>query len=188
VIGRRFVLALALLGIGVSLVLPGLAFSAREGTVVFLVVGGRSTPISGPALESKVRTMTDAQARKATIVVVADGVIVREAPASSYRDFVLKADRARVLSTVRDAIPLIEEYRADNVPRGAHDPDAAQSTTDSGYTGMTIATLSVYDVTLPQEHVVLVRASRRSYCVQSTSYGQTAFKNGPSAKVALGHC
>jgi hypothetical protein len=186
----RLQVALVICVILVAGLMPGIAHSengAAKKTVIILAVGGVRTTISEAAIEKRVRGMTGAQARKATIIILVDGAIVREAPASSYRDFVLNADRNRLISTIYHAIPLIESYNADNIPAGSHDPDAAVSRTDSGYSGMTIAALTRYDATLPKQ-VVLVRASRWSYCVQSSLYGQTAFKNGPEAKVALGHC
>jgi len=187
----RLQVALVICVILVAGLVPGIAHSengAAKKTVIILVVGGVRTTISEAAIEKRVRGMTAAQARKATIIVLVDGAIVREVTASSYRNFVLEADRNRIISTVLQTLPDIESYNADNVPAGSHDPDAAVSRTDSGYSGMTIARLTRYDAALPQQHVVLVRASRTSYCVQSSLYGQTAFKNGPSAKVALGHC
>ena len=93
------------------------------------------------------------------------------------------------MANVRTSIASIEPYKADNVPHGHYDPDRATSTTDSGYSGMTIALLGHnYDMNLPHEHLKLVRVSRTSYCVPSTVDGQTAFKNEHAAPLAFGHC
>ena len=153
-----------------------------------LVISGRATTMSAPALEKKVIGMTAAEARKATIIMTINGV-TREGSAAAYRAFAINAARNGAEENVRTAIASIESYNADNFPRNPNDPDPLTSTTDSGYSGMTMAILrTVYDTNLPHDHVKLVRASRTTYCIQSTVYGQTAFKNGPAANVALGHC
>ena len=153
-----------------------------------LVIAGRTTTMSSAALEKKVISMTAAQARKATIIITINGV-TREGSAASYRAFAINAARNRAMANIRTAVPSFESYNADNLPHNANDPDAATSTTDSGYSGMTIALLTrTYDQNLPHDHIKLVRASRSSYCAQSTVYGQTAFKNGPAANITLGRC
>ena len=137
--------------------------------------------MSSAAIEKKVTTgMTAAAAKKAQIIVVVNGGVVANSPASSYRDFALNAARNAAMGNVRTSIASIESYNADNVPHGRYDPDPATSRTDRGYAGMTITLLAhAYDTNLPHDHLKLVRASSRNYCVQSTVDGQTAFKNGP---------
>lgn len=186
---------LILAGLLVAGFLPTLALSRSEihrgtGTTIMLVVTGQTTTMSSAALEKKVTTgLTADAARRATIIMVVNGRVVVNSPATSYRDFALNAARNAAVANVRTSIASIESYKADNVPHGRYDPDRATSTTDSGYSGMTIALLGRnYDMKLPHEHLKLVRVSRTSYCVQSTVDGQTAFKNGPAAPLAFGHC
>ena len=58
------------------------------------------------------------------------------------------------MANVRTSIASIEPYKADNVPHGHYDPDRATSTTDSGYSGMTIALLGHnYDMNLLHQHL-----------------------------------
>ena len=117
--------------------------------------------------------------------MVVNGRVVVNSPATSYRDFALNAARNAAVANIRTSIASIESYKADNVPHGRYDPDRATSTTDSGYSDMTIALLGRnYDMNLPHEHLKLVRVSRTSYCVQSTVDGQTAFKNGPPRRLS----
>jgi hypothetical protein len=181
---RRWQMLLILAGLLVAGFLPTLALSRSEihrgtGTTIMLVVTGQTTTMSSAALEKKVTTgLTADAARRATIIMVVNGRVVVNSPATSYRDFALNAARNAAVAN-----------KADNVPHGRYDPDRATSTTDSGYSGMTIALLGRnYDMKLPHEHLKLVRVSRTSYCVQSTVDGQTAFKNGPAAPLAFGHC
>lgn len=155
-----------------------------------LVISGQTTTMSSAAIEKKVTTgMTAAAAKTAQIIIVVNGRVVVNSPASSYRDFALNAARNAAIVNLRSSIPSIEMYNVDNVPHGRYDPDPATSRTDRGYAGMTIALLAhAYDTTLPHDHLELFRVSPRNYCVQSTVDGQTAFKDGPSAPLAFGHC
>ena len=155
-----------------------------------LVISGQTTTMSSAAIEKKVTTgMTAAAAKNAQIIVVVNGRVVANSPAASYREFALNAARNAAMVNVRSSIPSIEMYNVDNVPHGRYDPDPATSRTDRGYSGMTVALLAhAYDKNLLHDHLKLFRVSPRNYCVQSTVDGQTAFKNGPSAPFAFGHC
>ncbi|HVN62546.1 MAG TPA: hypothetical protein VMT59_14905 [Gaiellaceae bacterium] len=96
---------------------------------------------------------------------------------------------SRAMSHVREAIPQIDAYANDNYAGSPADPDRELSTTDNGFSGMTIALLGrLYDANLLHYHLKLFRVTRTSYCVQSTVDGKTAFESGPGAPVALGHC
>ncbi|HVN62547.1 MAG TPA: hypothetical protein VMT59_14910, partial [Gaiellaceae bacterium] len=88
------------------------------------------------------------------------------------------AMRGAALSSVREAARWIDVYKNDNYPHSGRGPDRQTSSTDSGYSGMTIALLAQYDESLLQNHTALLRVSQTSYCRQSTGDGQTAFKNG----------
>jgi hypothetical protein len=188
---RSPLLRLILVGLVLAAVLPAFAAAADAAApTVTLVSDGVGARMSLAELAKTVIAMTPAQARSATIVVVEDGV-TRKLSAGAYRTFALGAARDAAMENVRTAISSIEAYNADNYPGDANDPDAAASTKDSGYSGMTVVLLdSVYQtpLNLPRLHVTLARASRGTYCVQSTVYGQTAYKDGPAALVKLGHC
>jgi hypothetical protein len=74
-------------------------------------------------------------------------------------------------TNVRAAIPAIEAYFADN----------------GTYAGMTDDLLRAkYDGGLPT--ITLVRASRKTYCVESTVEGVTFHKAGPTRDIAPGSC
>lgn len=87
------------------------------------------------------------------------------------------------MRVVRAAIPDVESYAADNNSVGKHDPNPRLS----GYAGMTVTYLrQTYDSALPD--VQIVRATARTYCVQATTNGISAKKNGPKAAVRAGRC
>src|SRR5437879_10192039 len=61
-----------------------------------------------------------------------------------------RANKSAAQANVRAVLPDVESYNADNVPGGTSDPDAATSTADSGYQGMTAAELKTsYDQAFP---------------------------------------
>src|SRR5438874_361992 len=68
----------------------------------------------------------------------------------SYLSFKDRANKSAAQANVRAVLPDVESYNADNVPGGTSDPDAATSTADSGYQGMTAAELKTsYDQAFP---------------------------------------
>ena len=70
------------------------------------------------------------------VVIIILGILLAIA-VPSYLSFKDRANKTAAAANVRSLIPSVESYNADNVPAGANDPDAATSTTDSGYAGMT---------------------------------------------------
>jgi hypothetical protein len=96
---RRWQMLLILAGLLVAGFLPTLALSRSEihrgtGTTIMLVVTGQTTTMSSAALEKKVTTgLTADAARRATIIMVVNGRVVVNSPATSYRDFALNAAR-----------------------------------------------------------------------------------------------
>jgi len=83
------------------------------------------------------------------VVIIILGILLAIA-VPSYLSFKDRANKTAAAANVRSLIPSVESYNADNVPSGTSDPDAATSTTDSGYAGMTIAELkSNYDQAIP---------------------------------------
>ena len=74
------------------------------------------------------------------VVIIILGILLAIA-VPSYLSFKDRANKTAAAANVRSLIPSVESYNADNVPSGPNDPDAATSTTDSGYAGMTLAEL-----------------------------------------------
>ena len=83
------------------------------------------------------------------VVIIILGILLAIA-VPSYLSFKDRANKTAATANVRSLIPSVESYNADNVPAGPNDPDAATSTTDNGYMGMTIALLkATYDQAIP---------------------------------------
>src|SRR5438552_8133930 len=70
------------------------------------------------------------------VVIIILGILLAIA-VPSYLSFKDRADKSAAQANVRAVLPDVESYNADNVPGGTSDPDAATSTADSGYQGMT---------------------------------------------------
>ncbi len=86
------------------------------------------------------------------VVIIILGILLAIA-VPSYLSFKDRANKTAAAANVRSLIPSVESYNADNVPSGTNDPDA--STTDSGYTGMTLAELKTsYDQAIPASDYV----------------------------------
>src|ERR1700719_5302173 len=79
------------------------------------------------------------------VVIIILGILLAIA-VPSYLSFKDRANKAAAQANVRAVLPDVESYNADNVPSGTSDPDAATSTSDTGYQGMTSTLLkSNYD-------------------------------------------
>jgi type IV pilus assembly protein PilA len=94
----------------------------------------------------------------------------------SYLSFRDRANNSAAGADLRAAIPSVEAFFSDN----------------GHYTGMTSASLAAsYDQSINPSIIEVVSAGATSYCVQATSPNDNtkqAFKNGPSAQIAQGHC
>ena len=94
----------------------------------------------------------------------------------SYLSFRDRANNSAAGADLRAAIPSVEAYFSDN----------------GTYVGMTAAGLAAsYDQSISPSIVSVVSTGATTYCVQATSPNDTtkqAFKNGPSAQIAQGHC
>ena len=83
------------------------------------------------------------------VVIIILGILLAIA-VPSYLSFKDRANKSAAQANVRAVLPDVESYNADNVPGGTSDPDAATSTSDSGYQGMTAAELKTsYDQAFP---------------------------------------
>ena len=128
------------------------------------------------------------------VVIIILGILLAIA-VPSYLSFKDRANKTAAAANVRSLIPSVESYNSDNVPSGTNDPDAATSTTDSGYAGMTIAELrTTYDQAIPTTDYVndsgtgtdatgvtaTVVPSATNYCVYSQTGNWYAWKLGPA--------
>jgi len=83
------------------------------------------------------------------VVIIILGILLAIA-VPSYLSFKDRANKSAAQANVRAVLPDVESYNADNVPGGTSDPDAATSTADRGYQGMTAAELKTsYDQAFP---------------------------------------
>ncbi len=108
------------------------------------------------------------------VVVIILGILTAIA-IPSYLSFKGRANNAAAAANVRSILPSVESYFADN----------------GTYAGMTLAGLQAsYDQALNTNLYALPTAdlSATSYCVSSTSGGQTWMKNGPASQIAQGSC
>ena len=127
------------------------------------------------------------------VVIIILGILLAIA-VPSYLSFKDRANKTAAAANVRSLIPSVESYNADNVPSGANDPNAV--TTDSGYTGMTIALLKTnYDQAIPASDyvnnsgtdVATVTATAAldatHYCVYSAVGNWFAWKLNPDGQI-----
>jgi type IV pilus assembly protein PilA len=135
------------------------------------------------------------------VVIIILGILLAIA-VPSYLSFKDRADKSAAQANIRAVLPDIESYNADNVPGGTNDPDAATSTTDSGYDGMTAALLkSNYDAAFPASvwvnpndasfpaavttHVTPAGGASATYCAVAQSGNWYAYKLGPSGTIKV---
>ena len=78
-------------------------------------------------------------------VVIILGILINVA-LPTYLSFKDRAAKAAARSDVKTTVNAVTSYGLDNFPGSKNDPDA--STTDSGYTGMTITALKTYDANI----------------------------------------
>ncbi len=130
------------------------------------------------------------------VVIIILGILLAIA-VPSYLSFKDRANKTAAAANVRSLIPSVESYNADNVPSGPNDPDAATSTTDSGYAGMTHRAAQVHvrpgdpRLRLRQQRQPEGRGHRRHcdgrastprYCVYSRSATGTRTSSTPPAR------
>ena len=129
------------------------------------------------------------------LVVIIILAILLAIAVPSYLSFRDRANKTAAAANVRSLIPSVESYNADNDPRSTNDPDA--STTDTGYTGMTIALLrATYDQAIPSTDYVNNSGVAESagvtaaapldathYCVYSRVGNWLAWKLNPTGPI-----
>jgi type IV pilus assembly protein PilA len=133
------------------------------------------------------------------VVIIILGILLAIA-VPSYLSFKDRANKSAAQANIRAVLPDIETYNADNVPGNTtNDPDA--STTDTGYTGMTVASLRTnYDQAFPNSvwvNPIAVDAlgampatitgafasTATTYCVVSQNGNWYAWKKGPGGTI-----
>ena len=132
------------------------------------------------------------------VVIIILGILLAIA-VPSYLSFKDRANKSAAQANVRAVLPDVESYNADNVPGGTSDPDAATSTADSGYQGMTSTLLKTkYDQAFPASVWVFgetgapaatgagaVAPSATDYCVISQNGSWYAWKHGPGGTISV---
>jgi type IV pilus assembly protein PilA len=138
------------------------------------------------------------------VVIIILGILLAIA-VPSYLSFKDRANKAAAQANVRAVLPDIESYNADNVPGGASDPDAAVSTTDTGYQGMTASELkTAYDQAFPSAVWIVGSAdvngtaaptgagitavgapTATNYCVISQNGSWYGYKVGPGGLIKV---
>ncbi|HEV7133363.1 MAG TPA: prepilin-type N-terminal cleavage/methylation domain-containing protein [Gaiellaceae bacterium] len=129
------------------------------------------------------------------VVIIILGILLAIA-VPSYLSFKDRANKSAAQANVRAVLPDVESYNADNVPGSTSDPDA--STTDSGYTGMTVTELKTnYDQAFPGSvwvqsgdtgfpaGVTAVAPTTNSYCILSQNGNWFAWKLGPGGTIQV---
>ena len=103
------------------------------------------------------------------------------------------SDASNAEANVRSLGTSIASYAADNTPGGKNDPNANHS--DSGYTGMTIALVRVYDQAIPSYDwvnptdsgypagVTAVTPTQTTYCAISKVGSTYAWQLGPTGTI-----
>ena len=104
------------------------------------------------------------------VVIMIIGILLAIA-IPSYLGFREDANETAVQSNIRAAIPAVETYFADN----------------GTYVGMNLAALEAIDAGIPAT-LNVASAAAATYCIDITSGGETARKNGPQADIELLAC
>jgi prepilin-type N-terminal cleavage/methylation domain-containing protein len=146
------------------------------------------------------------------VVIIILGILLAIA-VPSYLSFKDRANKSAAQANIRAVLPDVESYNADNVPSGTADPDAVGapgvvsggSSSDNGYTGMTVAIIkAAYDqafptgvwvntatvdpvgntttatsIPMPSGITNAVTAGPTTYCIVSQNGNWWAWKKGP---------
>jgi len=152
-------------------VLPVSASAKVPQETIWLVSGKHKTKVTEAQLD-RIVDRSSAKQLRGVVIVVTLGTQTKRGSALGYKQFRIRAAQNVALSDVRALTADVEQWNADH----------------RGYAGMTLAGLEHYDPVITKTGDRIVRATRTSYCIESTTRGETAFKDGPSATIALGRC
>jgi type IV pilus assembly protein PilA len=125
------------------------------------------------------------------VVIIILGILLAIA-IPSYLSFQDRANKTAAQANIRTIIPDIQAYAADNYPGSANDPNS--STTDSGYTGLTMTILqSKYDPSINTNNYVWdptgytpTPDTASDYCLESQNGSWYAAKQGPNGNITAG--
>jgi type IV pilus assembly protein PilA len=126
------------------------------------------------------------------VVLIILGILLAIA-IPSYLSFKDRANNTAAAAAIRTIVPDIESYNADNYPGSPNDPDA--STTDAGYTGLTMQLLhDKYDASLvPAKYTwndswtpTSPATTATDYCVAAYVGNKIAAKHGPDGQIVAG--
>jgi prepilin-type N-terminal cleavage/methylation domain-containing protein len=128
-----------------------------------------------------------------TIVLLILGILLSIA-LPSYLSFKDKASKTTAKADVSQTLRAVQSYAADNFPNAANDPDPTVSTTDSGYSGISLTALATkYDAsisTIAGAPFVINPAgftgSSTDYCLTAVNGRWIAAQHGPSGTIQVG--
>ena len=128
-----------------------------------------------------------------TIVLLILGILLTIA-VPSYLSFKDRAAKTAAKADVAQTLRAVNSYAADNFPGAANDPDTAVSTTDSGYTGISLGALGTkYDASIspvPGAPFVINPAgftgSPTDFCLTAVTGRWIAAQHGPGGGIQIG--
>ena len=131
-----------------------------------------------------------------TIVLLIFGILLTIA-LPSYLSFKDRAQKTAAKQAAVQALKAVESYAADNFPTSRSDPDAGISTTDTGYSNISLSALATnYDASIspvPGAPLVIDPAGWNSnttsptdFCLTASVGRWTAAAAGPGGGVDLG--
>jgi prepilin-type N-terminal cleavage/methylation domain-containing protein len=128
-----------------------------------------------------------------TIVLLIMGILLSVA-VPSYLSFKDRASKTAAKTDLAQVVRSVAAYGADNYPGGANDPNVAISSTDSGYSGISLALLNTkYDPTIsinPGAPFVMnpvdFTGSASDFCLTASVGRWTAVKRGIDGAITVG--
>ena len=128
-----------------------------------------------------------------TIVLLILGILLSIA-LPSYLSFKDKASKTTAKADVSQTLRSVQSYAADNFPNAANDPDTGVSTTDSGYSGISLTALATkYDAsisTVAGAPFVINPAgfagTSTDFCLTAVQGRWIAAQHGPGGTIQVG--
>jgi len=128
-----------------------------------------------------------------TIVLLILGILLTIA-VPSYLSFKDRASKTAAKADVAQAMRAVGAYAADNFPGAANDPNAVDSTTDNGYSGIKLTALATkYDAsisTVAGAPFVInpsgFTGSATDFCLTAVAGRWIAAEHGPAGSIQVG--